>query len=252
MTVPPSELTPLAPGAQAGEFTVLTLTRQYALAGHAVQHYEVRDGRSGGQLHLRRVLPPPPQARAEAQWLSALGLQEQRGSAFPDVRAAWSDAEAAFLVSRERRGQSLQAYLATHPPLSAADGEVLARGLLTALAALHAGGLTVLELSAAQVWLGTGGEVGFTDLWAALGPAEGAAGSRAEARMGDLRRVGDILRGAVQPAPGDSGLGQLLTQLARPDGGTVRTAAGALHLLDGVPLPPSSPCLLYTSPSPRD
>ncbi|GHF94583.1 hypothetical protein GCM10017783_03280 [Deinococcus piscis] len=225
------DLTPLSPGTRAGDYRILSMLGQEGIRGATVQHYRVEDARlpqdaAQEPLELRRILPPPPTALTEAEWLAAVQARADAGErqAFADALAAWSDAQASYLVSRPREGQSLQQYLAAHPSLTAQDGELLARGLLGVLAGLHSAGLHLPELTPAQVWLGRDGSVGLHDLWAALG--HGSVG-------GDLRRTGELLRGAVQvPAP-NTPLARLLDALGAPaSSGLPISAHAALRLLD--------------------
>lgn len=229
--LPPPDLTPLAAGERVGEFRIVSLTGQESVSGYAVQHYEVAAEAvsSTGTLYLRRILPPPPAARTEAEWLATLqGRPAAERSAFTPALAAWSDTQASYLVRRERSGQSLQAYLAGHPPLPATDGEILARGLLTAVGQLHAEGLHLPKLGTAHVWLGSGGEVGLRDLWAAL-PEDEQTGSVGA----DLRRVGAVLREAVGVPAAGTPLARLLQALRESAGSSFPISAGAaLRLLE--------------------
>lgn len=251
-------LTPLAAGERVGEFRILSLIGQESISGYAVQHYEVAaeaaantnaDQAPTEPLYLRRIVPPPPSARTEAEWLAALQTKPaaERAS-FTPALAAWSDAQASYLVRRRRVGQSLQTYLTSHPPLPPEDGELLARGLLGAAAGLHAAGLHIPHLSTAQVWLGSSGEVGLCDLWAALGeptPAGSAHTAQTAGSVGgDLQRIGAVLREAVGHLPPETPLGTLLAAL-NPTAATTSltplrplpiSANAALRLLDS-PLP---------------
>ncbi|MDO4263127.1 MAG: right-handed parallel beta-helix repeat-containing protein [Deinococcus sp.] len=230
------DLTPLAPGHWAGEFRIAALIVQEGILGHTVQRYEVEPiGQPSapqvpgqGPLQLRRILPPPPTARTEAEWLAAVqerGQAEEMGM-FSDALAAWSDAQASYLVERPRGGQSLQQYLAAHLPLPAQDGELLARGLLGAAAGLHGAGLHLPALTPAQVWLDRSGGVGLHDLWAALGG--GSVG-------GDLHRIGELLRGAVQQPAAGSPLARLLDALGAPAGHGLPISAQAAPATTALP-----------------
>ncbi|WP_261664996.1 right-handed parallel beta-helix repeat-containing protein [Deinococcus sp. Marseille-Q6407] len=230
---------PLAPGDRAGDFRILSLTGQAGMHGYTVQHYQVEplapvQEADSPALLLRRILPPPPEARTEAEWLAAVQARPAaERQAFSPALTAWSDAQASFLVYRERPGQSLAQYLEHHPPLPPQDGELLARGLLGAAAQLHTAGLHLPGLTPAQVWLDQGGGVGVQDLWAALG--EGSVGS-------DLQRIGALLRGAVQLLPAGSPLARLLDALSAPAGaGLPISAPAALRLLDRPAVPPAVP-----------
>ena len=230
------DLTSLVPGDLAGDFRIVSFSGQEGIGGYTVQHYHAEDtrleaGAAQEPLQLRRILPPPPATRTEAEWLAAVQERAQAGERrlFADALAAWSDAQASFLVLRPREGQSLQQYLAAHSPLPAQDGELLARGLLGVTAGLHGAGLHLPGLTPAQVWLGRDGSVGLHDLWAALGGGGVGAGSVG----GDLRHLGELLRGAVQPAAPGTPLARLLDALSAPAGGGLPISAqAALRLLD--------------------
>lgn len=248
------DLTPLAPGTVLGQYRTASLLRQEGTRGYTVQHYRAEDtrlpqGAAQEPLELRRILPPPPTTLTEAEWLAAVQGRAGEPLVYADALAAWSDAQASHLVSRPRAGQSLQQYLAAHPPLSAHDGELLARGLLGALAGLHGAGLHLPELTPAQVWLGHDGSVGLHDLWAALG--EGGSGSVG----GDLRRTGELLRGSVQAPEPSAPLARLLNALDAPAGGGLPISAhAALRLLDragppGTTVPASTEGTASTDPA---
>ncbi|RTR22595.1 right-handed parallel beta-helix repeat-containing protein [Deinococcus radiophilus] len=225
MTDPVRPLPPLVPGDWAGDFEVTTVRDVTSLPPYQVQRYSVRPRQGEDTLVLRRITPPPPGAHAEALWLAEVaGRSAAERLPFDRAVAAWSDSGASYLVRAERHGQTLETYLRSAPPLDAADGEALARGLLSALGPLHTQGLHLNGLSAAHIWLDQSGTVGLRDLWSALS----GGGSVSE----DLQRLGQLLRVSTAHT-GGTPLGRLLDALQAPAGAGLPISAGAaLRLLD--------------------